>query len=141
MANSVTTQIIVDGPRNSVIKVVGILDTSDVSATAIVDPASLSYMDDTNQQRASQVRIDRIIYTVEEGLDVRLEWDATSPVYIIDLVKAGHQELKDFGGYQNNAGAGKTGKILLATEGFTAGKVMEFTVTLHLVKQISQLNT
>lgn len=140
MANSLTTQVIVDGPRNAVVKIVGILDTSDVTPTAVVDPATLGYMDNANQQRASQVRIDRILYTVEEGLDVRLQWDATSPVYIIDLVKAGHQELGQFGGYQNNAGAGKTGKILLSTEGWTAG-VKEFTITLHLVKQISNLYT
>ncbi len=218
--NIVTTQLLVDGPRNAVVKIVGILDTADVSQTGqigasgftttigsktiafvagtllptlgqyvtfsdgtttfpagtyitgiidathitvnnaalannaaaaititgtagpivIVDPALLGYMDNANQQTASQVRIDRILYTVEEGLDVRLEWEATSNVYIIDLVKAGHQELWQFGGYQNNAGAGKTGKILLATEGWTSG-VKEFTITLHLVKQRANLYT
>lgn len=208
MANIVTQQILVDGPRNTVVKIVGILDTSDVAATGTlgtgasgatttgsttitftaggltpvvgqyvtgtgipsgtyivsftatsavisnaatatnsgltftltagaivaVDPAVLEYLDPAHQFRASTVRIDRILYTVEEGLDVRLQWDATTPVYIIDLVKAGHQELKKFGGYQNNAGAGKTGRILLSTEGWTSG-VKEFTITLELVKQ------
>lgn len=133
MANSLTTQVLVDGPRNVVIKVVGILDTSDLAATAIADPATLSAIN-PNGQLASQLRIDRIVYTVEEGLDVRLTWDATSPVYIIDLVKAGHQEFKRTGGLVNSAGAGKTGKIMVATEGWTAG-VHEFSLVLELVKQ------
>jgi hypothetical protein len=127
MANSVTTQILVDGAVNAVVKIVGILDTSDVAPTAVVDPASFT-------PTPTQFRIDRVTYTVEEGLDVRLQWDATSPVYIIDYVKAGHQDFKKFGGLQNNAGAGKTGKILLSTEGWTAG-THEFTIVLELVKQ------
>lgn len=138
MANSVTTQILVDGPRNTVIKIDGILDTSDQAAMTIADPATLSVMDNANQQHATQLRIDRILYTVEEGLDVRLLWDATTPVSIINIVKAGHQELKRFGGYQNNAGAGKTGKILLSTEGWGSG-IKEFTILLELVKQAVQI--
>ncbi len=135
MANAVTTQIIVDGPRNVVIKVDGYLDTSDYAATSIVDPATLSYIDSNNSVKATQLRIDRVTYTVDEGLDVFLQWDATTPVRIEDLVKAGHQEYKRFGGLQNNAGVGKTGKILLGTEGWSTGKIYEFTVVLELVKQ------
>lgn len=36
MANSVTTQLILDGPRNVVFKVSGLLDTSDVAATGTI---------------------------------------------------------------------------------------------------------
>lgn len=213
MANSVTYQTLVDGPLDCVIKIVGILDTSDVSATGTlgasasaattsgsknitftaggltptigqivtgtgipsgtyvvsfttttavlsnaatatntgltltlsagavvaVDPAALAAMDNTNQQYATQVRIDRIIYTVEEGLEVRLQWDATAPVYIVDLVKAGHQELREFGGLQNNAGAGKTGRILLSTQGWSASATLNFSLILHMKKQIPAL--
>lgn len=215
MANLITTQLLVDGPRNAIVKVVGILDTSDVAATGqigsggftttigsktiaftagaltptlgqyvtfsdgtttfpagtyitgitdathitvnnaalatnvsaaititgtagaivIADPAEMGYMDFQNQHKATQLRVDRIIYTVEEGLDVRLFWEATANTYIIDLVKAGHQELWQFGGYQNNAGAGKTGRIVLTTEGWSA--VREFTILLHMIKQTS----
>src|SRR5512135_2267911 len=150
MANILTTQLLVDGPRNAVVKIVGILDTSDVAATGqigsagfttvtgskniaftagalvptvgqyltfsdgtttfpagtyvtsitdathivvnnaalatntnaaititgtagavvIADPAQMGYMDFNNQFKATQLRIDRILYTVEEGLDV-----------------------------------------------------------------------
>lgn len=214
MANVITSQTIIDGHRNVVIKIDGILDTSDVAATGqigssgftttlgaktiafvagtlvptlgqyitfsdgtttfpagtyitgitdathitvnnaalatnaaaaititgtagavvIADPALLSVVDSLNQKFATQLRIDRIIYTVEEGLAVRLLWEATANVSIINLVKAGHQELKRFGGYQNNGGAGKTGKVVLSTEGWGSG-IKEFTLLLEFVKQ------
>ena len=40
MANILETQIIEDGNRNSIVKIVGVLDTGDVSATDVVAPAS-----------------------------------------------------------------------------------------------------
>lgn len=135
MANALTTQVLVDGPRNVVVKIDGFIDTADLTATDVADPATLAFVDANNQQRAAQLRIDRIIYTIDEGLAVTLWWDATTDVRIVDLVKAGHQELHNFGGYVNNAGAGKTGKIQLTTEGWSTGKIYEFTVTLELVKQ------
>ena len=47
MANSVTSQIIIDGPRNTVVKVAGILDTSDLASTVVADPAVLVGIDNT----------------------------------------------------------------------------------------------
>lgn len=134
MANALTVQTLVDGPRNVVLKIDGYVDTSDITATDIADPAALSPID-INGKLATQLRIDRIIHTVDEGLAVTLLWDATTDVRIIDLVKTGRQELHNFGGFTNNAGAGKTGKIQLSTEGWSSGKIYEFTVTLELVKQ------
>lgn len=135
MANAITTQTLVDGERNVVIKIDGYIDTADVTTTAIIDPATLSDMVSRTGTKATQLRIDRILYTVDEGICVTLLWDATTPLRIIDLVKAGHQELKKFGGLTNNSGAGKTGKISYSTEGWSAGKIYEFTVTLEMVKQ------
>lgn len=134
MANAVTTQVLVDGPRNVIIKVDGYLDTSDYPATAIADPATLSFVDNGNTYKASQLRIDRIIYAIDEGLVVTLLWDATTPVRIVDLARSGHMEFQKGQGLQNNAGAGKTGKILLSTEGWGSG-IKEFTLYLELVKQ------
>lgn len=136
MANSVTFQTLVDGDRNVVIKVDGYLDTSDLAATTFADPATLSSIAGLTNGKATALRIDRILWAVDEGLDVRLQWDATSPVNILDLVKAGHWDAPvKFGGFTNNAGAGKTGKILVSTEGWSVGKIYEFTVTLWMVKQ------
>jgi len=135
MANAVTIQTLIDGPRNVVLKVDGYIDTSDYAVADLINPATLSAIDNATGALATQLRIDRIIYTVDEGLCVTLWWDATADVRIIDLVKAGHQELSNFGGFTNNAGSGKTGKIQISTEGWSVGKVYEFTLTLELVKQ------
>lgn len=109
--------------------------TGTVGAVVAVDPSQLSDMISRTGTKASQLRIDRILYTVDEGLAVALLWEATTNVRVIDLVKAGHQELKKFGGYTNNAGVGKTGRLLISTEGWVATKIYEFTVTLEMVKQ------
>jgi len=134
MANALTIQTLVDGPRNVVLKIDGYVDTADITATDVADPAALSAMS-INNQLATALRIDKIMYSIDEGLAVTLLWDATTDVRIVDLVKAGKMEYKKFGGITNNAGAGKTGKIQLSTEGWSSGKIYEFTVVLELVKQ------
>ncbi len=135
MANNLTTQIVADGPKNFIVKVVGILDTSDVAPTAIITPSTMSSMTGRNQDFPTQVRIDDIDFAIQEGLSVRFEWDATAPVYALDLVKTGNKNFVGDGGLQNNAGTGKTGNVLLSTQGWTTGSIMNFTCTLRCVKQ------
>ena len=134
MANVVTTQLLADGPRNTIVKIVGILDTSDVGYTTLVDPATLSAIDGWGN-KARQLRINKIIFNVEDGLDVRLFWDATVPESIDTLVGRGNNDMAAFGGLNNNAGAGKTGKIGYSTQGWNTGLTLEFTLVLEMVKQ------
>ena len=135
MANSVTTQVLVDGPRNYVIKVDGVLDTSDVSVATLIDPATLSPID-VFGQLPSTVRIDRIFFDVEDTLAVTLWWDATADVRIADLAGRGKMQARQYGGLTNNAGAGKTGKVLYSTQGWASGTTLSFTLTLECVKQL-----
>lgn len=135
MANSVNIQTILDGPRNCVIKVEGILDTSDLASATLVDPALLFGMDNTGLVKAAKLRILEIQYNVEDTLEVRLAWDASTPVRIDQLTGRGKIDAKAFGGLTNNAGAGVTGKILISTEGWAATKVLSFTLVLELVKE------
>jgi hypothetical protein len=134
MANSYTLQTLEDGPRNVVIKIDGVLDTSDLSSTLVVDPSLLSDYD-INGVKASQLRINRIVYDVEDLLDVQLYWDASTPVRIWNLVGRGKVDAWRYGGISNNAGAGKTGKITMTTQGWSIGAVLSFTIILELVKQ------
>lgn len=134
MANVTSIQTLVDGPRNVVIKYDGILDTSDVSSTTLIDPASLSAID-VNNTLPTKVRIDRVFFDVEDGLAVYLYWDATTPVRIAELAGRGKMYAGKYGGLTNNAGAGKTGKVLVATQGWSAGTTLSFTLILECVKQ------
>ena len=127
MANVVNTQILVDGPRNTVIKVTGVLDTANLTNVVIVDPALLSPV-------PTQLRIDQVEFAISDPLGVLLRWDAATPVDALPLSGWGKLPFRQFGGLQNNAGVGKNGKITLSTVGWTAG-TENFTVILQLVKQ------
>ena len=138
MANSVTIQLMEDGPRNCVVKFEGVLDTSDLASTVVVDPATLSQIDSFGNP-ATQLRIDCIQYTVEDTLSVNLFWDATTPVRIEEFVGRGVQKDYMFGGLTNNAGAGKTGKITATTTttGTAPGatNILSFILIIKMVKQ------
>lgn len=132
MANSFTTQVLHEGARNVVIKLVGVLDTSDLALTTAVDVSTLT----CNGTRAApaQVRIDTLEYEVGDQLSVQLLWDATADVVAVALAGRGEYYGRKFAGLQNNAGAGKTGNILIKTTGWAAGTQV-FTLVLEMVKQ------
>lgn len=134
MANSVTTQLLVDGPRNVVVKFEGILDTSDLGSTTVVDPAVLS--DIIPGTKASKLRIDKVTYNIEDTLAVNLFWDATSPVRIEALEGRGKMDHHRFAGLQNNAGSGITGKITATTQGWSSSAILSFSLVIELVKQL-----
>ena len=136
MANSFTTQILEEGPRNVSVKLVGVLDTSDLSLTTALAMSSI------NQSgygpTPEQVRIDHIEYVVGSQLTVQLLWDATTDVVAVPLVGSGLSFLRELGGLTNNAGAGKTGTINILTTGWTSG-TQTFLIILRLVKQGANL--
>jgi hypothetical protein len=131
MANVFTSQILMDGDQKVVVHCVGTLDTSDLAATTILDPATLLQ---TNPL-STQLRIDRIVHDVEPTLAVAILWDATADVVAYQCTSWGEMNARGFGGLQNNAGAGKTGKIQLSTQGWAASGVLQFSVTLECTKQ------
>ena len=127
MANVVATQILVDGARNAVVKVTGILDTSDVSMVAVVTPADFTPL-------PTGFRIDRVTYAVEQGLAVRLWWDASTDLLIHTFTQSETGCWEFFGGLTNNAGTGVTGKINLDTEGWASMAIYNFTLTIEMSK-------
>ena len=132
MSNTTTLQIMQDGPKNTVVKFDGVLDTADLSSMTVLDPA-LQYIDPLNP--TTQYRIDRLDWTISDPIVVRLVWDATTAVKIIEISGRGNMSLGDaYGGLQNNAGAGKTGKILGLTTGYASGTVA-FTIIIDATKQ------
>jgi len=126
MANTVTTQTLLDGPRNLVILLTGVLDTSNEARTIKVDVSSYDPV-------PTKVRVDKIQYSIAGALQVLLDWDATTDVTFAVLSGQGEIEACKFGGLQNNAGAGVTGDIYLTTLGYSAGTV-SYTVLLEMTK-------
>ena len=126
MANTVTTQTLLDGPRNLVILLTGVLDTSNEARVIKVDVSSYDPV-------PTKVRVDKIQYSIAGALQVLLDWDATTDVTFAVLSGQGEIEACKFGGLQNNAGAGVTGDIYLTTLGYSAGTV-SYTVLLEMTK-------
>lgn len=138
---ALATQILIDGPRNTVTKTTGDITIAAFPNTTIVTASLLSSMLPAMQGPfpPSLLRIDRIEYSISDGMTIQLLWDATTPVLIAELYGRGRIDALDYGGWQNNAGAGVTGNILLNVE--TAGSsppaVGTLLLTLELTKQRS----
>lgn len=127
MANSLTTQIITDGPRNATVKIVAVLDTSDLAVTTVVNPLNFIPI-------PPQFRIYHVDYSISDQLEAQLQWHATANVVIMPLAGRGRMSFVDFGGLTDNAGAGKNGAIDLLTTGWTSG-IQILTIILELVKE------
>ena len=138
MANSVQIQTLVDSERNLVVKLVGILDTSNVSLATLIDPALVAAVNASglNSQQPTKVAIKKVTYDIEDGLAVNLYWDATADVPIWRFVGRGFVMGEHIGFLQNNAGAGVTGKVLYDTDGYSSGS-LSFSLLIECIKQWS----
>ena len=131
MADAVTSQTIIDGERNCVMKFTNVSDGSGESAVAKVDVSALA--SNAAGVACSEVRVMRISHAIV-GMSVQLFFDATSNVLLAELAESsnGHMEFADFGGIPNNAGSGKTGDILFTTKGHSSGDT--YSIVLEMVK-------
>ena len=138
MANSVQIQTLVDSERNLVVKLVGLLDTSNVSLATLIDPALVAAVNASglNSQQPTKVAIKKVTYDVEDGLAVNLYWDATADVPIWRFVGRGFVMGEHIGFLQNNAGAGVNGKVLYDTDGYSSGS-LSFSLLIECIKQWS----
>ena len=131
MADAVTSQTIIDGERNCVMKFTNVSDGTGESAVAKVDVSALA--SNAAGVACSEVRVMRISHAIV-GMSVQLFFDATSNVLLAELAESsnGHMEFADFGGIPNNAGSGKTGDILFTTKGHSSGDT--YSIVLEMVK-------
>ncbi len=134
MADAVTSQTIIDGERNCVMKFTNVSDGTGESAVAKVDVSALA--SNSAGVACSEVRVMRISHAIV-GMSVQLFLDATSNVLLMELAESsnGHMEFEDIGGLPNNAGSGKTGDILLTTKGHSSGDT--YSIVLEMIKVYS----
>lgn len=126
MSNLVTKEIIEDGIRNAVTKIVIVLDTSDLDHVVVVDPADYD-------PEPWKFVVDYVSFSVEPGLTSYLYWDATVPDLMLTLDGTHELKFKRFGGLPDSA-VNATGKITLSTNGWTRGAVLAATIVLQMVK-------
>jgi hypothetical protein len=137
MTTTTSLQTLVDGPRNVVIKYEGTLNATDTGKVLVVDPSTLSDFD-INGVKANRLRINKIVYDVEDLLTVNLFWqDATSAndKIIWNLTGRGKVDARHFGGIINNGTPAPTGAITSSFDYEGSTQVLTFTIILELVKQ------
>lgn len=112
MANTITKNVISNGPRNLVLDIHISGDNSgDETAHNLVDVSAYG---------ADEVKIMSVQSNLA-GFSATLRWDATSDVEAVQLLDgASFYDYSKHGGLINNAGAGKTGDILMATSGLAS---------------------
>ena len=135
MANSTHIQTLVDGPRNLVVKVTAILDTSDLANTQVVTPATSFKVNGANGNAPPLARLAYIDYSISDGIEVTISWgNAGGPITpMMPLAGRGRMNFHDFEGLRNDA-PGTDGSIWIATNGYTTGKSV-FTLVFEMVKE------
>jgi len=131
MANVVNTQILADGPRNLIIKITGILDTSDVSVIDLFDPAARTKIGQI-EGLANRYAIESITFNIEDTLAVYFYWGATTDELIVAL--EGRGKVPYDPPVINTEPTGVTGKIRYATQGWASSAVVSFTIVISLKK-------
>lgn len=126
MADAVTTQTIIDGAQNVVMKFTNVSDGTGEAAVTKVDVSALS-------GAPERVRIMKVHYATS-GMAVRILWNATADVvaFLVPPDGDGCHDFSCFGGIPNNGGAGVTGDIAFTTVGHTAGDT--YTIILEMKK-------
>lgn len=129
MADAVTSQTILDGDRNVVMKFTNVSDGTGEAAVLKVDVSALSGYG----KNWTEVRIEKILATTF-GMGVQILWNATTDLLAWYVPADQYIELdfNKFGGIPNNAGAGKTGDIMFTTVGHTANDV--YSIVLEMKK-------
>ncbi len=133
MADAVTSQTLIDGPRTTVMAFTNVSDGSGESAVAKVDASALQGMGGpTGSSVSTDIRISQVWYSVD-GMNIDLLWNATTNVLALSLFSDGHLDFRSFGGLQNNAGSGVNGDILFTTRNHSSGDT--YSIILELTKK------
>lgn len=132
MANATDKQILEEGWRNGVVKLVGTLDSSDVSLPSVI---KLSDFGNNDYGTLWGFRVDEIIFSMSGNLEGRLYWHGNTPKLVSPFSRTGKISVREEGGYQPDPNlSGADGSLDFSTAGFAPGTPQVYSVILHLVK-------
>lgn len=117
-----TSQTLIDGARNFVIRLTGVGDGTGVQQTLarVINVATMT------PPAGSSFKIWRADFRVFGGI-VELAWEAPTPVVFAELQLAGEVNWEGFGGQSSKGVVGATGNVLLSTKGFDVGSSYDLT--------------
>jgi hypothetical protein len=131
MADAVTSQTILDGERLFIGKFTNISDGTGETGVIKIDVSALN--PNSFSLACTSVKINKI-WAQTQGMSVDILWDASTDL-ICETIPENQfyfMDYSSFGGFPNNAGAGKTGDVLFTTTGATAGD--RYTITIEALK-------
>jgi hypothetical protein len=145
MANALELQILESGPRNAVVKLTGVLDTSNATEKA-VDITKFQSNENRDSGLLNGFRVDLIEYSISPGIEILLTWESNVPQQITPLAGRGRISATNYGGFTpDNTRSGYTGSINLSTNDFVPGvdgqgnpSVSNFSIILELIKIYKQ---
>lgn len=144
MANVLERQVTHEGWRNAVVKLTGVLDTSNISETPAIALSDFSN-NDRVAGRLSGFRVDLLEWSISNGIEVNLAWNSANPQQIFPLSGRGRIYANNYGGFiPDKTRTAYDGSINLTTSGFVAlsdpagpSVPQNFTIILELVKLYS----
>ena len=126
MADTVTSQTIMDGTKTTVMKFTNVSDGTGETAVVKADASALL-------NAPTKLKIMRM-WAMTNGMAVNVLFDATADVLALTAPadEAIHLDFRSFGGINNNACSGVTGDIAFTTVGASAGDT--YSIVLELSK-------
>lgn len=132
MADTVTSQTIINGSRNLVMKFTNVSDGTGENAVKKVDAQSATFAVN-GVVPGIHLTIVKVEYDIK-AMGLRIQWDATSATDALALGGFGTDDFEEFGGLTNPNNAGATGSILFTTTG--AMQNSSYSVTLFMRKNV-----
>ena len=141
MANSLDAQFAEEGPRNAVVKLTGVLDTSNIAENPAIELRDF-LTNENERHKLVGLRVDLLEYSIGPGIEVILEWDSNQPEQIFPLSGRGRISATNYGGFAPDmTRPGYSGSINLRTRNFIPGVdgqgnpvTQHFTIILELIK-------
>ena len=131
MADTVTSQTILDGERLFIAKYTNISDGTGETAVVKIDVSTLT--PHAFGYACNGVKINKI-WGSAHGMNIRILFDATTDAYAWQVPQntAYLMDFSMFGGLPSNAGAGVTGDVSFTTHDASAGD--SYTIVLECIK-------
>lgn len=123
MPDSVDSRVLNSGPRNHIVRLTNLSDSTGESAVVKIDISTLTMADG---RAPAKMAIDEIQYSIQGFTAVRLFFDATTDDEIAILSGDGTKVFP--GGLTDPQSSGYTGDVILTTEGEAAGATYDITI-------------
>lgn len=131
--NLIERQITLEGQRNVVVKWAGVLDTADFILAPALAVGDCLYNDPQN--KLVGFRLDMVEWSISQGMEIVVAWQATNPQLIVPLAGRGRINMWNYGGYMpDQTRQGFDGSLNLSSAAYAAGTIANFVITLELIK-------